>query len=148
MSLQLIIFAILGLFVLLLIVLVIRLEVRFKRLLMGTGAKDLEGVMNTLGHHVDNLQKTQIEINKHLEVVDKRLAKSVRNIETIRFNPFPDAGSNQSFAIAMLNDEGDGVVISSLYARDRMSVFAKEIKKGASVQELSEEESDVLKKAK
>jgi hypothetical protein len=115
---------------------------------MGTGAKDLEGVMNTLGHHVENLQKTQVEINKHLVVVDKRLDKSIRSIETIRFNPFPDAGSNQSFAISMLNDEGDGVIISSLYARDRMSVFAKEIKKGASVQELSEEELEVLKKAK
>lgn len=115
---------------------------------MGTEAKDLEGVMNIIGHHVENLQKTQIEINKHLEIVDKRLNKSIRNIETIRFNPFPDAGSNQSFAISMLNDEGNGVVISSLYARDRMSVFAKEIKKGTSEYELSAEEAEVLKKSK
>ncbi len=148
MSLELLIFLILGIFVLLLIVLIIRLEMRFKHLLMGTGAKDLEGVMNILGHHVENLQKTQTEINNHLEIVDKRLNKSIRNIETIRFNPFPDAGSNQSFAISMLNDEGNGVVISSLYARDRMSVFAKEIKKGISDHELSAEESEVLKKSK
>jgi len=71
----------------------------------------------------------------------------VRNIETVRFNPFIDAGSNQSFAIAMLNDEGNGVVMSSLYARDRMSIFAKPIVRGKSEFELSSEEKEVLSKA-
>ncbi len=115
---------------------------------MGTKAKNLEDVIHTVSRHAEQLEKTQIEINKHLEIVDKKLKKTIRNVETIRFNPFPDAGSNQSFAMAMLNDEGDGVVLSSLYARDRMSIFAKPIQKGTSVHELTDEEKDVLGKAK
>ncbi len=115
---------------------------------MGTKAKDLEGVMNILGHHIENLEKTQVEINKHLENIDGKLAKTVRKVETVRFNPFLDAGSNQSFAIAFMNDENDGVVISSLYARDRMSIFAKPIKNGKSEYDLSTEEKEVLEKSK
>ena len=130
------------------IIVLIRLELRFKKLMMGTQAKNLEEVMNILGHHVENLESTQKEINAHLITVDKRLDKSIRRVETSRFNPFPDAGGNQSFAIALLNDEGDGVVLSSLYARDRMSIFAKPILKHASIHELTEEETEVLKKAK
>ncbi|MCX6747604.1 MAG: DUF4446 family protein, partial [Candidatus Nomurabacteria bacterium] len=74
--------------------------------------------------------------------------KSISGLETLRFNPFPDQGSNQSFAISMLNEEKDGVVISSLYSRERMSVFAKPIKKGKSEYELSDEEKEVLDKTK
>ena len=77
-----------------------------------------------------------------------KLRKSIRGLETIRFNPFPDQGSNQSFAIGMLNEEGDGVVLSSLYSRDRMSVFAKPIKNSKSEYELSAEEKNALQKAK
>ena len=76
------------------------------------------------------------------------MKKSVRGLETIRFNPFPDQGSNQSFAVGMLNEEGNGVVFSSLYSRERMSIFAKPVKNGKSEYELTTEEKEVLKKAK
>ena len=76
------------------------------------------------------------------------MRKSIRGLETIRFNPFPDQGSNQSFAVGMVNEEGDGVVFSSLYSRERMSIFAKPIKNGKSEYELTTEEKEVLEKAK
>jgi hypothetical protein len=64
----------------------------------------------------------------------------------VRFNPFEDAGSNQSFAIGLLNEQGDGVVVSSLYARERMSVFAKPIQQHNSSHELTTEEYSVIQK--
>jgi hypothetical protein len=76
------------------------------------------------------------------------MKKTIRKVETVRFNPFEDHGSNQSFAIAFVNDEGDGVVMSSLYARDRMSIFAKPVKNNKSEFDLSAEEKEVLAKAK
>ena len=123
-------------------------EYRFRKFFAGTKAKNLEEVMILLGNQMKEIKETQIAINKHLITVDKRLDKSIRSVETIRFNPFLDAGSNQSFAISFLNDEGDGVVISSLYARDRMSIFAKPITGGKSEFELSTEEKEVLEKSK
>lgn len=121
-------------------------EHRFKKFFAGTNAKNLEEVMISLDKQMSELKDMQIKINKHLSIVDKRLDQGVRNIETIRFNPFGDAGSNQSFAMSFLNDEGNGVILSSLYARDRMSIFAKPIKNGKSDFDLSNEEKEVLNK--
>ncbi len=126
---------------------ILMLEIRLKRLFSGTNARNLEEMIVNFGKKVNKTEETQTKINEHLIEIDNRLNKSIRNIETIRFNPFVDAGSNQSFAVAFMNDEGDGVVMSSLYARDRMSIFAKPIQKGKSNFELSIEEKEVLKRA-
>lgn len=115
---------------------------------MGKKAKDLEDTLIHLEDEVKNLTLAKNKIEAELVIVNQKLRKSIRGLETIRFNPFPDQGGNQSFAISMQNEEGDGVVISSLYARERMSVFAKPIKKGNSTYELTDEEREVINKAK
>ena len=98
--------------------------------------------------NISKLKSAKENTEKELVEVNKKLKKSVRGLETIRFNPFPDQGSNQSFAVGMLNEEGNGVVFSSLYSRERMSIFAKPVKNGKSEYELTTEEKEVLKKGK
>ncbi len=126
----------------------IRTEKRLKIFFLGKKARSLEDNINILEEEVLKLKQAKNEILSELELINKKLKKSIRGLETIRFNPFKDQGGTQSFAIGMQNEEGDGVVISSLYARERMSVFAKPIKKGKSVYELSEEEQEVINKSK
>jgi len=123
------------------------IEIRLKRIFAGTKAKNLEESLVVLGKKLKEIETNQEKIDKHLVTIDNRLNKSIRNIETLRFNPFVDAGGNQSFAVALLNDEGNGVVLSSLYARDRMSIFAKPIINGKSPFELTSEEKSVLDKS-
>ena|SRR3989338_154676 len=123
-------------------------EKRLKRFFLGKKAKDLEDTIITLEQEISKLHKGRVEAEQNIAMIQNKLKKSIRGLETVRFNPFPDQGSNQSFAIGMLDEEGDGVVISSLYARERMSVFAKPVKGGKSEYELSSEEKEVLEKAK
>lgn len=123
-------------------------EKRLKRFFLGKKAKDLEDTIIHLEENITQLEEAKVNIQKEISAINLKLKKSVRGLETIRFNPFPDQGSNQSFAIGMLNEEGDGVVLSSLYSRDRMSVFAKPVKNNKSEYELSEEEREALIKAK
>jgi len=120
-----------GIVVILLIVWIFLIELRFKKIFRNRNPKDFEDE----------------QLVKYLETVEKRLKKSVQGIGIIRFNPFEDAGSNQSFCIAFLNEEGDGVVISSLYSREKVSVYAKPIKKGESEYSLSDEEKEAVKNA-
>ena len=127
---------------------VIVTEKRLKRFFLGKKAKDLEETIINLENDIANLKKTKDGMQKDITVINTKLKKSIRGLETIRFNPFPDQGSNQSFAIGMLNEEGDGVVFSSLYSRERMSVFAKPIKNNQSEYELSAEEKEALNRAK
>lgn len=79
--------------------------------------------------------------------IEKRLHTRGHSIKMMRFNPFPEVGGNQSFAVAITNSDGDGFVLSSLYSRERMSVFAKPIQGGTSDIELSEEERTVVGQA-
>ncbi len=144
---EVIFFIFTGIAIILGVVWVITTEKRLKRFFLGKKAKDLEDTIASLERDIVNLKNDKNEIQKNLAVINTKLKKSVRGLEVIRFNPFLDQGSNQSFAIGMLDEEGNGVVFSSLYSRERMSVFAKPIKNNKSEYELSAEEKEVLKKA-
>ncbi|HEY4715150.1 MAG TPA: DUF4446 family protein [Candidatus Paceibacterota bacterium] len=126
----------------------IKNEIRMKRLMAGKKASDLEEVLMTLVKDLDGLQKSKNKIETDINKIEDRLRKSIRGLSTVRFNPFKDSGGNQSFAIALLNDDGDGVIISSLYSRERMSVFAKPVKSHVSEYDLTKEESEALTSAK
>jgi hypothetical protein len=140
-------FVLTGIIILIGAVWVIITEKRLKRFFLGKKAKDLEDTINILEQEISKLNNAKNNIEKDIAVINTKVKKSIRGLEAIRFNPFPDQGSNQSFAIGMLNEEGNGLVISSLYSRERMSIFAKPIKNGKSEYELSNEEKEALKKA-
>lgn len=120
-----------------------------KRLLAGKDAKSLEDTIVALTSDIRALEKFQGDTTNYLKDAEKRIKRSIQGVETIRFNAFKGTGEggNQSFAIALLSEEGDGTVVSSLYARDRMSVFAKPIKNFTSEFEMTEEEQKVVKQA-
>ena len=126
---------------------IVKTEKRLRRFFVGKKAKDLEDTIITLENEIAKLNKVVENIQKNIVIINTKLKKSIRGLEVKRFNPFPDQGSNQSFTIGMLNEEGDGVVVSSLYSRERMSVFAKPIKNGKSEYELTTEEKESLSKA-
>lgn len=127
---------------------VIRLELKLKRLLIGKNARSLEDTIRAMIARVHELEEFQKGVEEYTRDVERRLSRSIQSIETIRFNPFESShGGNQSFATAFLSEHGDGVVISSLYARDRMSVYAKPVRDQKSSFELSDEERQALKAA-
>lgn len=127
---------------------IISTEKRLRRFFLGKKAKDLEDTILSLESDIRKLESAKEAMGKEIGMLHSKMKKSIRGLETIRFNPFPDQGGNQSFAIGMLDEEGDGLVLSSLYSRDRMSVFAKPVKGGVSSYELTAEEKDALSKAK
>jgi hypothetical protein len=149
-KLEIVLFVLFGVsffFIFLGVIWIVVTEKRLKRFFLGKKAKDLEDTIIVLESEITKLNKAKDNIEKDIAVINTKLKKSIRGLETIRFNPFPDQGSNQSFAIGILNEEGNGLVMSSLYSRERMSVFAKPIKNGKSEYELSAEEKEALKKA-
>ncbi len=146
-KLQLAFFVLAGLAILVGSIWVIKTERRLKRFFLGKEAKNLEENLTILEDNITKLNSAKEKAEREITEINQKLKKSIRGLETVRFNPFPDQGSNQSFAIGMLDEEGDGVVISSLYSRERMSVYAKPVKAGKSEYELTGEEKRVLAKA-
>jgi len=143
------IYILLGLIVVLL-VWIVRTEIRLGRLLRGKSGKDLESTIENIYQETKELSKFRDDSIGYFKLIEMRLKRSVRAIETVRFNPFKGNGSggNQSFSTSFINEEGDGVVITSLYSRDHVSVFSKPIKNFSSDFELSQEEKSVINNSK
>lgn len=121
-------------------------EYRFRRLLAGQNAASLEGTINALAEMVKDTDKVNEEIQQHLLKMETRLQHSIQHVKTVRFNPFPEMGGNHSFVLSLLDEHGDGVVISTLYARDKTSVYAKPVKRRQSEFDLTAEEEQAIKK--
>lgn len=138
-----------GVVILLLLFWVIRLEMKLKKLLKGRSGT-IDDTLDALKKDTDYLKKYSEGATEKLAVIDKKLKKTISGSETVRFNPFKGdgSGSNQSFATAFVNSEGDGVILSSIYSRDHISVFSKPVKNMSSEYELTAEERTALQKAK
>jgi hypothetical protein len=96
--------------------------------------------LEDLAGRVDALSK----LHRELEDLSQR---SIQKVGVVRFNPFADTGGDQSFAIALLDAEGNGVVLSSLHSRADTRIFAKQVQAGRSRHQLSDEEQDAIRKA-
>ncbi len=139
-----------GLVVIIFLIWIIRLEVKLRKAFMGRNASSLEDAFDQVRKQLLDLTQFTREMEVYLETVERRVKRSTQSIETIRFNPFKGTGDggNNSFSSAFLNQHGNGIVLTSLYARDRVSMFAKAVKHFKSESDLSEEEVEAIEKAK
>jgi hypothetical protein len=143
-------YIVLGVVILILLAWIIRLEIKLRRFLVGSGARNLEDSLKSLTSDMSDFSDFRKDLEEYLTQVEKRLRRSMQAVHTLRFNPFKGTGSggNQSFATVIVNEDGDGVILSSLYSRDHVSVFSKPVKNHTSEFELSEEEQEALARAK
>ena len=111
---------------------------------------------HSLKEEIFKLQKQIKDLQKYKDLSSNQIQKmiialkEVKKIETKKYNPFADAGVGglQSFSTAMIDLNGNGVVLSSLYSRSSTRVTMKEIENWNPLQELSPEEKEVLEKTK
>ena len=106
--------------------------------------KNFKELLNCFKLLEEDLEKISNELNS----LKRENKFSVQKIGLIRFNPFKEVGSNQSFSVALLNGEDNGIVITSLYSREENRVYGKPIKNGKSPYPLSKEEETAIEKAK
>lgn len=127
---------------------IFRLNQRLRKIFIGKNAEDLEDSVVEIIKHIRDLELHGGKVDTQLGNIEARLKKSIQKCQTVRFNPFPDQGGNQSFSTCFMDEQGDGVVISSLYARDKVGIYAKPLNKFQSEFELSQEEKEAITKSK
>jgi hypothetical protein len=96
---------------------------------------------------VDVLTSRVQNIGDRLPITENRAALAVQRVGIVRFNPFEDTGGQQSFALALLDSRGSGLVISSLHSRQATRVYLKQLLDGRSDTQLSDEESEAIRRA-
>ena len=95
-----------------------------------------------------NLEESFEELSAEFKNLQKESKLSVQKVGIIRFNPFSEVGGDQSFSIALLDGNDDGLVLTSFYTREGNRVYGKPIKAGASRYALSKEETSAIESAK
>jgi hypothetical protein len=124
-----------------------RLGARLDRMTRGTQGFGPEAVLDA---HLEAV----LSVSRHLDDVAARTAllesvqrRTFQRVGLVRYNPFEETGGDQSFALALLDAAGDGLVLSSLHARSGTRVYAKAIKAGRSNAGLSAEETAAIAQA-
>lgn len=139
-----------GAFILALVavVLLLVLRRRLNRLALGRNGT-IEESIGILTRETKDLKEFRAELEQYLTNAEARLRGSIRGVGLVRFNPYEQGqGGNQSFAVALLDERGHGAVISTLYARDRVGVYAKPVEAGVSSFDLTPEEKEAIEVAK
>lgn len=105
--------------------------------------EDLENYM----YRVDRVEKQNAEISNYIKNIDKDVEGCIQKVGIVRYNAFKDTGSNLSFALALLDDKNNGVVLNGIYSREMSNIYAKPIENGKSEYTISEEEKEAVLKA-
>ncbi len=125
-----------------------RLRRRLRSVFDSSGDQGLDELLDGILKRLARTDERLDALNKLHQDLDELLRHgTLRKVGVVRFNPFPDAGGDQSFAIALLDAEGTGLVISSLHARTDTRIFAKPVQGGRSRYPLSDEEQDAIRRA-
>ncbi|SHI14927.1 DUF4446 family protein [Sporanaerobacter acetigenes] len=114
--------------------------------------KDVDGVnleqliLETL-KEVDEIKLDCDKLEKQYLELDSRLRFSIQRVGVVRYNAFADLGSELSYSIALLDDELNGLILTSIYGRENSTSYTKPIVKGKSKYALSVEEMQAIDRA-
>lgn len=125
-----------------------RLLSHYKSLTKDVSKKDLLSSLNQLislsNENADSISRLTERLNHEIDENKKHFQK----IGFMRYNPFTDTGGDQSFSLSLLDEKGDGIVISSLHSRENTRLYAKKVVSGqVQGQATSKEEQQVIKEA-
>lgn len=113
---------------------------------LGKGDNIEEMIKNYI-NRVDQVETKTQELTKYCNKLDNEITLCIQKIGMVRYSAFKDTGSDLSFALALLDDNNDGVVLNGIYSREMSNIYAKQIKNGESLNKLSDEEKQALEMA-
>jgi hypothetical protein len=132
------------------LVISIVMQMRVRRIFRSASTPDIERLLGLHSKTLEEFAKFKTESGGFMKSLDARIKKKTASVSTLRFNSFQGEGlgGNQSFSSVFADEEGDGVVITSMHTRERTNVFAKPLNKWHSEYSLSEEEKKVINQSK
>jgi len=130
------------------IFLVLQLQKKLRTFMNGKDGNNLEATLIDLTEKAASLETTLKAHKEGLEFIDGRVKRSIRGYSLVRYNAYEDAGGEQSFASGLLDEHGDGYVLSVITNRNHVGVYAKKVIGGKAESSLTTEEQEALTDAK
>ena len=113
---------------------------------LGNG-NNIEEMLRKYIDSVDEVQKENKELAQYCKKIDNNMENCIQKVGIVRYNAFQDTGSDLSFTLALLDENNNGVVLNGIYSREMSNIYAKSIENGKSLNTLSEEETEAIKRA-
>jgi hypothetical protein len=104
-------------------------------------------VAHSQARAIQRLEGAVIQLADGEKRLGEALRSSIRRIGLVRFDAFEDMGGRLSFSAALLDENGDGIVITSINGRQDTRCYAKTVQRGTSVHNLSDEEEQAIREA-
>ena len=123
------------------------IRVKNRTKLVGDEIKDFKDIFLSQKEKNNDLEEQIKEAFLKIKNLDNISERTIQKVGVVRFNPFNDLGGNQSFVIALLDNQNNGFVISSLFIKEGNRVYAKFINAGKSDHLLSKEEMEAISHA-
>lgn len=143
-----VIFAVFGLWLLLLTLFAYRIRAHYKRLVSRTKKKTLDEILDFLTKKSDDFTRDIDQVKQSIDELRSKGKEHLQKVGFVRFNPFDRVGGEQSFVVAVLDHNDSGIILNFLYTREGVRIYSKEVKEGKGVEyELSKEEKEAIKKA-
>ena len=140
---------------LILLILFIIVSVRLKNLnknykefmkKLGNGT-NIEDSLKKYVEQVENVKEKTEELGKYCKKLDSEMMACIQKTGMVRYSAFKDTGSDLSFALALLDNHNDGVVLNGIYSREMSNIYAKQVIKGETSNKLSDEEKKAIQLA-
>jgi len=126
----------------------IKLKNKYNKFMKKIGnGKNIEEDLENYMYRVERVEKQNAEIISYCKNLDEEVAKCIQKVGIVRYSAFKDTGSDLSFAVAMLDENNDGIVFNGIYSREMSNIYAKPVKNGVSEYTLSEEEKEAIRRA-
>ena len=93
---------------------------------------------------VEQVESKNGELEAYCHRLDKDMTTCLQKIGMVRYSAFKDTGSDLSFALALLDDNNNGVILNGIYSREMSNIYAKQVIKGETSSKISEEEKEAL----
>jgi Protein of unknown function (DUF4446) len=87
-------------------------------------------------------------LRQEVAALKSESAQALRNVAVVRYDAFTDTGGQLSWSLALLDDSGSGVVVTSIQGRNESRTYAKNVAAWTSETQLSPEEEDAITNAR
>lgn len=116
----------------------------FRRLSKDVGKENLIKILERVLSREEDVSKSLLEAEKKVSEFERKGKLHIQKVGLVRFNPFKEMGGDHSFSLALLDGKETGFILTGLHTRERTRVYLKEVRKGKSDLELSNDEKKAL----
>lgn len=124
-----------------------RLKNNYASFMRGKDGKNLEESILTKFSELDGMAKIIKQNRADVKEMYRRTEHCIQKCGIVKYDAFNEMGGKLSFALALLDSSNTGWVMNAMHSREGCYTYVKEILKGESYVELSEEEAEALDRA-